>query len=206
MKFDIIIAGVGGQGVLSLASILSTCAMRAGLYATQSEVHGMAQRGGAVEAHLRLADHAIYSPTITGRQADLILALEPLEALRHFNLLSPAGSVIAASEPVKNIDNYPELTDVHSKILAFPRGYLLDATKIARLAGAMQAVNVVMIGAATDFLPLEPAQIRDTIGEVFRSKGDAVVATNLKAYDEGHKALRHREIVSEFETLVPAFD
>ncbi len=206
MKFDIIVAGVGGQGVLSLASILSTCAMRASLHATQSEVHGMAQRGGAVEAHLRLADHAIYSPTIAQRQADLILALEPLEALRHFDLLSPPGSVISASEPVRNIETYPELTEVHSKILALPRGYLIDATKIARLAGAVQAVNVVMIGAAADFLPLEPDLIRDTIAEVFRSRGEPVVATNLKAYDEGHNALRHSEIVSEFETFVPALN
>lgn len=201
MKFDIIIAGVGGQGVLSIGSIISASAMRAGLRAVQSEVHGMSQRGGAVVAHLRLADREIFSPTIAHGQADLILGLEPLETLRYLDYLSPGGTLITATEPVKNISDYPEIDDVLWGVLRHPRGHLIEATKIAREAGNVRAANVVMVGAAADFLPIDAAIIRAAIADAFLSKGERIVEVNLKAYDAGRSALQHREVVDEFETF-----
>ncbi len=201
MKYDIIIAGVGGQGVLSIGTIISASALRAGLRAVQSEVHGMSQRGGAVTAHLRLADREIHSPTIAPGQADLILGLEPLESLRYIDHLSPAGTLITASEPVKNIPDYPDIEEVLWEVLRQPRGYLIDATKIALESGSAKAANVVMVGAATDFLPIEAETIRGAIAEGFHVKGDRVVQTNLMAYEAGRSALQHREVVDEFETF-----
>jgi indolepyruvate ferredoxin oxidoreductase beta subunit len=201
VKFDIIIAGVGGQGVLSIGTIISASAMRAGLRAVQSEVHGMSQRGGAVVAHLRLADREIFSPTIAPGQADLILGLEPLETLRYLDHLSPAGTLITSTEPVKNIPDYPEIEEVLWTVLRQPRGHLIDATRIAREAGSSKAANVVMVGAATDYLPVEAETIRGAIADAFRSKGVSVVETNLRAYEAGRSALQHREVVDEFETF-----
>lgn len=204
MKFDIIIAGVGGQGVLSIGAIISASALRAGLRAVQSEVHGMSQRGGAVVAHLRLADREIYSPTITSGQADLILGLEPLEALRYTDYLSAGGALITANEPVKNIPDYPPIEDVLWRVLRQPRGFVIDATKIAREAGNVKAANVVIVGAATDFLPIDAEVIRAQIQAGFRSKGEKIIEVNMKAFDAGRSALQHRETVDEFETLVEA--
>jgi indolepyruvate ferredoxin oxidoreductase beta subunit len=201
VKFDIIIAGVGGQGVLSIGAIISASAMRAGLRAIQSEVHGMSQRGGAVLAHLRLSDREIFSPTIAHGQADLILGLEPLETLRYLEYLSPGGTLISASEPLKNIPDYPDIDDVLWGILRHPRGHVLEATRIAREAGSVKAANVVMVGAATDFLPIDDVTIRGAIADAFASKGERVAEVNLRAYDAGRNALHHREVVDEFETF-----
>jgi indolepyruvate ferredoxin oxidoreductase, beta subunit len=201
MKFDIIIAGVGGQGVLSIGAIISAAAMRGGLLAVQSEVHGMSQRGGAVVSHLRLADIGIHSPTITRGSADLILGLEPLEALRYVDSLSAGGALISATEPVQNIPDYPPMEEVLWSILRLPRGHLIEAAKIAREAGAAKAANVVIVGAATDFLPIDAGEVRCAIADAFRAKGERLVDVNLAAFEAGRRALQHREVVDEFETF-----
>ena len=201
MKFDIIIAGVGGQGVLSIGAIISAAAMRGGLRAVQSEVHGMSQRGGAVVSHLRLSDVGIHSPTIPHGSADLILGLEPLEALRYVDSLSAGGALISATEPVSNIPDYPPMKEVLWSILRLPRGHLIDAAKIARETGAVMAANVVIVGAATDFLPIDAGEVRCAIADAFRSKGERLLDVNLAAFEAGRRALQHREVVDEFETF-----
>lgn len=204
MKYDIIVAGVGGQGVLSIGAIISAAAMRSGLRAVQSEVHGMSQRGGAVVSHLRLSDRPIHSPTIVHGGADLILGLEPLETLRYVSYLNVAGTAISATDPTRNIPDYPAIDQVLWSIVRLPRGYTIDAMKIARDAGNMKAANVVMVGAASSFLPIDPQQLRAAIEEGFRPKGERLVTVNLAAFEAGRGALQHHEIVDEFETFVHA--
>ncbi|HSP34731.1 MAG TPA: indolepyruvate oxidoreductase subunit beta [Thermoanaerobaculia bacterium] len=202
MKYDVIAAGVGGQGVLSIAAIISGAARKSGLYSVQSEVHGMSQRGGAVVAHLRLSDEPIHSATIATGQADLILALEPVESLRYLSYVAPSGALVTSSDPVKNIPNYPDLDPIVLEVLKLPRGYAIDATQLARQCGAgAQAANVVLVGAAADFLPIDELQLRSEIAAVFARKGERVVEANLKAFEAGRGALRHRDVVDEFETL-----
>jgi indolepyruvate ferredoxin oxidoreductase beta subunit len=189
MKFDIILAGVGGQGGLSVSVVIARAAMAAGLQVKQSEVHGMSQRGGEVLAHLRIADAQIQSPTISKGGADLILAFEPLEALRHSEWLSPAsGTVVAASTPIRNIPDYPALEDILAEIRALPRHRIIDAEVIARAAGNPRAANLVLVGAAADLLPIPPGLLHEEIARLFARKGESVVKANGKAFEEGRRA------------------
>jgi indolepyruvate ferredoxin oxidoreductase, beta subunit len=201
MKYDTIVAGVGGQGALSVAAIIARSAIRAGLHAVQSEVHGMSQRGGEVVAHLRIASREIRSSMIAKGQADLILGLEPLESLRHLELLSRGGTLLTATEPLRNIPNYPQLDDILSTLMRLPRTTCIDASYLARQAGSARAANIVMIGAASDLLPMDPGDIRVVIEEIFRSKGVKVVQANLAAFDAGRSSYRQREVVDEYETF-----
>lgn len=190
MKCDIIIDGVGGQGVLSVAAIIAAAAQKAGLEAVQSEVHGMSQRGGAVIAHLRLADHPIHSGTIGRGQADLIISMEPMEALRYVEYLSPAGALLAASEPVVNIPDYPDLDEVHASVRRVSGSLLVDAVALAKQAGAARAANVVMVGAAMHLLPLRAEHVEEVIRDAFGRKGDKIVQANLDAFALGQEAAR----------------
>ncbi len=185
MKFDIIIAGVGGQGVLSLSAIIASSALKEGLYVKQAEVHGMSQRGGAVVADLRLSDAPIYSSTIPKGRADLILSMEPLESLRYLDFLSPDGRILSADDPVKNIPDYPVLDEVIAEINKLPGATVVEAKKLAREAGSLRATNVVMAGAATTLLPLKQETLSSYIEETFAKKGERVVETNRKAFAAG---------------------
>jgi indolepyruvate ferredoxin oxidoreductase beta subunit len=198
MKYDIIFAGVGGQGVLSMAAIIGRAAVAEGLQAKQSEVHGMAQRGGAVQAHLRLSDRAIASDLIGRGVADLILSLEPLESLRYLSYLSPRGALVTAAEPFANIPDYPELSQLHAHVRALPHGMVVEAERIASEAGDVQAVNTVMVGAASPFLPMNPDHLEAAVRENFERKGEGVVNLNLAAFRAGRaaaKGLAAREVV-----------
>lgn len=186
MTFDIVLAGVGGQGVLSLSGIIAAGALEAGLFVKQSEVHGMAQRGGAVTAHLRLSDRPIASDLVPLGAASLILSLEPLESLRYLEYLSADGAVVTATQPVANIADYPVLDDVLSAVRSLPRACLVDAATIARRTGLAQATNMVMAGAAARWLPLPAAAIERCIERRFARKGQAVVDKNLAAFRAGH--------------------
>lgn len=188
MKCDIIIDGVGGQGVLSVAAVIAAAARKAGLQAVQSEVHGMSQRGGAVIAHLRLSDRPIHSGTIGHGQADLIISMEPMEGLRYVDYLSPTGTLLAASEPVVNIPDYPELEQVHAHVREVEGSLLIDALALAKQAGAAKAANVVMVGAAMHLLPLRPEHVEQVIREAFGRKGDRIVQANLDAFALGREA------------------
>ena len=180
MKKDIILAGVGGQGVLSIAAVLARAAAAAGLAARQSEVHGMAQRGGAVLSHLRLSSGAIFCDLVPHGQADIILSMEPLESLRYTGFLAEHGVIVTASEPLVNIDNYPPVENVHTAVKHYPASRLVDAAALAKEAGNHRAVNIVMAGAVSAFLPeIDARFFENTIREMFATRNPDA---NIKAF------------------------
>lgn len=187
MKFDIILAGVGGQGVLSLSSIIASAALDEGLFVKQSEVHGMAQRGGAVTAHLRLSDRPIESDLVPLGTASLVLSLEPLESLRYLDWLASDGAVVTATQPVANIGNYPDVAELMETIRRLPRAVLVDATGLAKKAGLAQATNLVMAGAAAPLLPIRAATIERAVHARFARKGQTVIDQNLAAFRAGQE-------------------
>jgi indolepyruvate ferredoxin oxidoreductase beta subunit len=184
-RLDAVLAGVGGQGVLSIGALIAGAASDAGLWVKQSEVHGMSQRGGAVEAYLRISDRPIKSDLIARGGADLILSLEPVEALRHLELLKPDGVVVSASEPVENVPDYPDLERVLERLRRLPHAVVVDAQRLAREAGNPKGANVVLVGAASSFLPVPPAAIEGWIHHIFDAKGGKTVDANLKAFRAG---------------------
>jgi indolepyruvate ferredoxin oxidoreductase beta subunit len=188
MKFDIILAGVGGQGVLSVSAIIASSAMQEGLAVKQSEVHGMSQRGGAVLANLRLSDRPIASDLIPRGSASLILSMEPLESLRYLEFLSAGGTVITATNPVANIPDYPPIGEVLARIRSLPHAVTVDAESLARKAGSARASNMVMVGAASPLLPVPFGTIEHFVQTVFAGKGAKVVEVNLKALHAGRDA------------------
>ncbi|MGB9862498.1 MAG: indolepyruvate oxidoreductase subunit beta [Candidatus Saccharicenans sp.] len=187
MKYDIILAGVGGQGILSIAFVIDNAALEQGLFFKQAEVHGMSQRGGAVQSHLRISDGHIYSDLIPLGQADMILSVEPLETLRYFEYLKPQGAVVSSSTPYKNIPDYPDLEEVFRAIRQVPVHVLIDSEKLAREAGSVKAQNMVMLGAASVFLPLSEDNLKKYIRVLFEKRGEQVVETNLKAFALGRQ-------------------
>jgi indolepyruvate ferredoxin oxidoreductase beta subunit len=188
VKYDIILAGVGGQGVLSVSAIIASSAMKEGLYVKQSEVHGMSQRGGAVLANLRLSSEPIASDLIPLGSASMILSMEPLESLRYLRYLSPDGAVITSTNPVTNIPDYPEVEALLAKVRTLPAATLVDGEELARAAGSARATNMVMVGAASHRLPVPVGTLEHYIESVFAAKGPRVVETNLKAFRAGREA------------------
>jgi indolepyruvate ferredoxin oxidoreductase beta subunit len=188
MTYDIILAGVGGQGVLSIATIIARAAMVDGLSVRQSEVHGMSQRGGGVQAHLRISDKAISSDLIPLGGADMILAMEPIESLRYLSYLKPDGVLVTAAEPVVNIDNYPDLETIYAAIKKLPGSRVVRAEELAREAGNLKSVNMVLIGAASSSLPVSEAAIAQSVRETFERKDPRLVEINMKALKLGEAA------------------
>jgi indolepyruvate ferredoxin oxidoreductase beta subunit len=188
MKQDIILAGVGGQGILSIAYVIDNAALADGLFFKQAEVHGMAQRGGAVQSHMRLSDGTIWSDLIPKGGADMILSVEPLEALRYLDYLKPDGIVVTSSTPFRNIPDYPEVDKVLEAIRKAPRSVIVDSEKLAKEAGTVKAQNIVLLGAASSFLILKPESLLKTIDDLFRGRGTPVLEANLKAFDLGKSA------------------
>lgn len=187
MKTDIILSGVGGQGILSIAAIIGEAALKEGLYMKQSEVHGMSQRGGDVQSNLRLSDKPIASDLIPIGQADLIISLEPMEALRYLPYLSKEGWLVTNTKPYTNIPNYPEMDKVMAELNKLPHKVLLDVETIAKEIGSPRTANMVMLGAATPFLGIDYEKIADGIRSIFGRKGDEIVAVNLKALQAGYE-------------------
>lgn len=185
MNCDVILAGVGGQGVLSIAAIIAWTAAEEGLTVRQSEVHGMAQRGGAVLAHLRLSSGAIFGDLVPRGGADLIISLEPLESLRYLAWLSPEGALVSAAEPFINIPGYPELSELHAAIRRLPKYSLVEAAALAKQAGLPRAVNTVMTGAASRYLPVGAAALEKTIEAMFAAKDPVLAEANKKAFTLG---------------------
>ena len=195
MKIDIKLSGVGGQGILSIATVIGEAATAAGLQLKQAEVHGMSQRGGDVQSDLRLSTDTISSDLIPLGQADLIISMEPMEALRYLPYLAPAGAVVTSSRPFINIPNYPEEAELLSELDALPHVVRLDIDTLAREKGLPKSANMILLGMAAPSLPLlQPAQLRDAIARVFARKGDAVVNANLEAFDLGFE---HAKSVSQ---------
>ncbi|MBI9105688.1 MAG: indolepyruvate oxidoreductase subunit beta [Spirochaetales bacterium] len=185
MTYDIILAGVGGQGVLSVAAGIATGAMLQGLNVRQSEVHGMAQRGGAVMSHLRISDEIIHGDLVGKGSADMILSMEPLEALRYLDYLKPDGKLVTASSPVINIPNYPDEAEILKNVEATGVAVVIDAKAIAKESGNMRASNMAMVGAASSYLPIKQDIIEEAIKQMFRSKGETIIQQNIKAFRIG---------------------
>lgn len=187
MKADIILAGVGGQGILSIATALGEAALADGLLIKQAETHGMSQRGGAVYSHMRISDKPISSDLIPGGAADLILSVEPMESLRYLPYLSDKGYLVTNTTPFVNIPNYPEIDLVMAEIRKFPRYIAIDADAIAKEVGSTRASNMVMLGAASPFIDIEFSKIEEGIRRIFARKGEEVVSMNLEALRRGRQ-------------------
>jgi indolepyruvate ferredoxin oxidoreductase beta subunit len=185
MKRDIILAGVGGQGILSIATTIGTAALKAGLHLKQAEVHGMSQRGGDVSSNLRIADHEIASDLIPYGQADLIISVEPMESLRYLPLLSPNGWLITNTKPFINIKNYPAMPDLMAEIEKFENHIALDADEIAKNLGSTRSANMVILGAASPFLEIAYTELQEAVRRIFSRKGEDTVKLNLDALQAG---------------------
>lgn len=186
MKTDIILSGVGGQGILSIAAVIGEAALCEGLYMKQAEVHGMSQRGGDVQSNLRLSDQPIASDLIPLGAADLIISLEPMEALRYLPYLKKDGWLVTNSQPLVNIPNYPDVEKLKAELDKLPHKVVLDVDVIAKEAGSVRASNIVMLGAATPFLGIEFEKIADGVRRIFERKGEEVVNLNLRALQAGY--------------------
>lgn len=185
MKTNIILAGVGGQGILTIAAIIDTAALDCDLNIKQSEVHGMSQRGGAVQSHVRISDKEIYSDLIPYGKADLIISVEPMELLRYLPYLKENGFLVTDSNPFINITNYPELEKLYAEIKKRPNSILMDAKKIAKDLGNSKAANIVLLGASSELIPLSEESLKSAIKTLFKRKGERIVNKNIEAFDKG---------------------
>lgn len=186
MKKDIILCGVGGQGILSVATIIGEAATKAGINLKQAEVHGMSQRGGDVQSNLRLSTDTIYSDLIPMGGCDVIISMEPMEALRYLPYLSKDGAVVTSNKPFVNIPNYPEESALFAELNALPKVVQLDIEQVAKDAGSARSANVVLLGMAAKYLDIVSTdQLRQAVATIFARKGEAVVNANLKAFDMG---------------------
>ncbi len=192
MKKDIILSGVGGQGILSIATILGEAATHAGLTLKQAEVHGMSQRGGDVQSNLRLSDTTIASDLIARGTADMILSLEPMEALRYLPYLDKEGWIVSSSAPFRNIPNYPSEDALQQELRTVtPHVVLIDVEALAREHQMPKCANVILLGAAAHHLEiLSLEQLRESVKRVFASKGESVVNMNLKALEIGYASIQ----------------
>lgn len=197
MKFDMIVAGVGGQGILSISYVVDNAALEEGLRFKQSEVHGMAQRGGAVVSHLRISDSDIFSDLVPLGEADLLLSMEPLESLRYGKYLGPGGALVSSINPFVNIPNYPGEDEVLAKIQATADHTLVNSAELARAGGSAFAQNMVMLGAAAHLLPVKHKTIEKYISQLFSAKGEKVIEINIRAFRSGAQAgLFYRELLA----------
>ncbi|MFA6593119.1 MAG: indolepyruvate oxidoreductase subunit beta [Bacteroidales bacterium] len=191
MKKNIILSGVGGQGILSIATVIGEAATDAGLHLKQAEVHGMSQRGGDVQSNLRLSDDEIFSDLIPKGEADLIISMEPMEALRYVPFLSKDGCVVSSSEPLVNIPDYPSKEALLQELKVLDNVVLMDIEAIASDSNIPKSANMILLGMASRFLGiLTPEQLRDAIGKIFAIKGEKIVCDNCKAFDIGLEAVK----------------
>lgn len=185
MKKDIILAGVGGQGILSIATVIGKAALKEGLHMKQAEVHGMSQRGGDVQSNLRISDKPIASDLISLGQCDLIISLEPMEGLRYLPYLSKEGWLVTNETPFINIPDYPNEADIRNEINKLPHKIILNVDDVAKEIGTARVANIVLLGATIPFLGIDYSVIQNSIREIFARKGDNIVEMNLKALNAG---------------------
>ncbi|MBU3814427.1 MAG: indolepyruvate oxidoreductase subunit beta [Candidatus Bacteroides intestinipullorum] len=193
MKKDIILSGVGGQGILSIAAVIGQAALKDGLYLKQAEVHGMSQRGGDVQSNLRLSDRPIASDLIPTGKCDLIISLEPMEALRYLPYLDEEGWLVTNAVPFVNIPNYPSEDAVKAEIERLPHHILLDVNQTAKEVGSPRVANIVLLGATIPFLGIGYDKVQASIREIFERKGESIVEMNLNALEAG-KAIAEKMI------------
>ena len=191
MKKDIILCGEGGQGILSIATIIGEAATKAGVNLKQAEVHGMSQRGGDVQSNLRLSTETIWSDLIPQAGADVVISMEPMESLRYLAYLSPKGTIVTSSKPFVNIPNYPDEAALNAELDALPSVKKLDIETVAKDCGNMRGANMVLLGMAAPYLEIVSVdQLRSAIATVFARKGEDIVNANLKAFDAGVAAVK----------------
>lgn len=188
MKKDIILAGVGGQGILSIAAVIGMAAVESGLYLKQAEVHGMSQRGGDVQSHLRISDQPIASDLIPEGGCDMILSVEPMEALRYLPFLEKDGWIITSGKTFENIPDYPEEEAIYKEIRNIKNHLIIDADKIAKDLGSRKISNMVMLGAASTYLGLSDESLGHAMNTLFGRKGKDVVDMNISALKAGKEA------------------
>ena len=193
MKKDIILSGVGGQGILSIAAVIGQAALKDGLYLKQAEVHGMSQRGGDVQSNLRFSDRPIASDLIPTGKCDLIISLEPMEALRYLPYLDEEGWLVTNAVPFVNIPNYPSEDAVKAEIERLPHHILLDVNQTAKEVGSPRVANIVLLGATIPFLGIGYDKVQASIQEIFERKGESIVEMNLNALEAG-KAIAEKMI------------
>lgn len=187
MKCDIILAGVGGQGILTIATIIGKAALKRRMHVRQAEVHGMSQRGGDVQSDLRISTEEICSDLIPKGEADVIVSMEPMEALRYLPRLSAKGWVVTNTAPFVNVPEYPEPTSVHAELAKLPRVVALDIDQSARDLGSPRSANIILLGALTPFTHLPKEVMEDAVADHFAPKGDDVVAQNIAAFRYGYE-------------------
>ena len=187
MKTDIILAGVGGQGILSIAATIGMACIANNLHIKQAEVHGMSQRGGAVQSHFRLSSDPISSDLIPKGKTDIILSVEPMEALRYLDFLKPNGWIVTNTTPFVNITNYPEIETVLNKLKSRKNTVLLDADKIAKELGSARSSNIVILGAASPFIDIPYKSLEEAIKGIFLRKGDKIINANINALKAGRE-------------------
>lgn len=190
MKSDIILSGVGGQGILSIAAAIGLAAIANKLFLKQAEVHGMSQRGGDVQSHLRLSDKPVASDLIPFGKADLIISVEPMESLRYLPWLSETGWLVTNSNPFINIPDYPSIDNILAEIKKVKNHIIIDADSIAKEAGSSRAGNIVILGAASGFIDMPFESLENSIRQLFKRKGEEVVESNLKALRAGREFFR----------------
>lgn len=185
MKKDIILSGVGGQGILSIATVIGKAALKKGLYMKQAEVHGMSQRGGDVQSNLRISDKPIASDLIATGKCDLIISLEPMESLRYLPYLNKEGWLVTNSTPFINIDNYPSEETLKKELDKVPHKVVINVDDMAKEAGSARVANIVLLGATIPFLGIDYETMKQSVREIFERKGEAIVEMNLKALAVG---------------------
>jgi indolepyruvate ferredoxin oxidoreductase beta subunit len=190
MKRDIILAGVGGQGILSIAAVIGMAAVDSGLHLKQAEVHGMSQRGGAVQSHLRISDSPIASDLIPEGQCDMILSVEPMEALRYLPFLAREGWLVTSSKSFQNIDDYPTEDALFDEIRKLKNHVIIDAHALASEIGSQKVSNIVMLGAASDYLGLSQESLEGALNTLFGRKGEEVVQLNIRALKAGKNGVK----------------
>jgi len=186
MKTDIILCGVGGQGILSIATVIGEAAMKDGLNIKQAEVHGMSQRGGDVQSNLRISSSVIHSDLISYGQADVIISMEPMEALRYLPYLNKMnGWIITSSVPFVNIPNYPDIERIRTEYLQLSNVVMIDIEKLAKDNRVPRSANMVLLGAAIKAVGIDHNKIEQAVKTVFARKGESVVEANIKAVEIG---------------------
>lgn len=194
MKNDIILSGVGGQGILSIAAAIGLAAVENNLILKQSEVHGMSQRGGDVQSHFRLSDKPIASDLIPYGKADLIISVEPMESLRYLPWLAGTGWIVTNSNPFINIPDYPPIENILNEIKKIRNHIILDADGIAREAGSLKSVNMVILGAASPYIDIPFSSLENAVRKLFSRKGEEVIDLNLKALRRGREEAGNRKV------------
>ena len=187
MKSDIVLAGVGGQGILTIATILGGAALADNLFLKQAEVHGMSQRGGDVQSNLRLSSDPIFSDLIPLGGADLIVSLEPMEALRYIQFLSAEGWIVTNSAPFVNIDNYPEMESIQQQLAKHPNVVSFDMDELAKEVASARSSNLVLLGAASPFIDMSVDKIEAAVRNLFAPKGEKIVDANIAAFRAGRQ-------------------